>query len=423
MSENTEQPAPAQPSAEKADHVAVDPQAEPTAPVEAAPSAAADDASDDDSITERYRVPEDLFTNLKSIGYSDNAIKKSIVAGCIDEKTCTAWLDMHLDHPELNTDLEPHIRVKIVKKRVLTDEERAAKVEELKAKIAEKKKRDEEEAKRKETEDAKRRMHDGKAALIAKEEREKIQRQLDYEQRRKEKLADIAAREKLQIDLAVDRLVRGGTERTAAEQQVLKEFEEKKKQVAEEKKRRATEAQARREAAPTSAAAEEQSQPTAGGWNLAHLVGPSESELASGGGPAAPASATGAGSVVIDFDRDEQTSHSPTAATFADILQRSDAKLPRSDPRAATGREILRKVLAAIVAAPMDRRVRTLKVTSNVFTQKIYPMPLSCLFLRQAGFQETASLPELEAAGANDQLTMHFCVLPRVRAALEALNA
>jgi hypothetical protein len=396
------------------------------------PPPAADD--DDDSITERYKVPADLFESLTGIGFSANAVKKSIVAGCIDEKTCMQWLEMHLDHPELNTDLEPHIRVDVSVKRVLTDAERAAKVAELKAKIAQNKRLEKDNLVKKEVEDAKRRMTMGKAMLREKEDRQALQRKLDYEQRIKEKEQDRLTRERLQRELAEDRLVRGGMDREAAAKQVAREFEEKKLQVAEEKKRMQEAARIERENRAREAAekpTEDAAAPSGGGgggWDLSRLVGPSESEVAAAAAAAgsqgkASSSNNADGSIVIDFDRDEATVPAPDEAVFQRILARSAERCPATSPESATGRAMLKRVLQAILDTPLERKVRVLKVTSNAFTQKIHPLPLACLYLRQAGFQESASSAALDEAGVHDQLSMAVCMLPRVRTAVAALDA
>jgi hypothetical protein len=382
-----------------------------------------EESGEDESNLEIYKMNEDLFLRLTSMGFSENAVKKSIVAGCIDEKTCQTWIEMQLDHPELNTPLEPHIRVKILKKRVLTDQERAAKVEELKAKIAENKRLEKEQALKKESDDAKRRMNEGKAVLHAKEEREAIQRKLDYEQRRKEKEDDRIAKEKIQVELAVDRLVRGGMDPAEAQKHVNAELEEKKRQLLEDKKKRAEEARLERERKEREGAAGQEQQPpsaSAGGWDLSKLIGPAESEAA--GAPAPRQAAVPVG-IVVDFDRDEAIVPNPSESDFINILTRSAAIMPAKDEAGSTGRVMLRRVLQTILDQPLERKVRVIKVTSNAFTQKILPMPLSCLYLRQAGFQEAASSAALEQIGASDQLAMHACILPKVRKAVAALDS
>jgi hypothetical protein len=431
MSADTPQDAP--PLGDTTDAV-VDAAAAPTAGEQqnqGPPPPAADD--DDDSITERYRVPADLFESLTGIGFSSNAVKKSIVAGCIDEKTCMQWLEMHLDHPELNTDLEPHIRVDVSVKRVLTDAERAAKVAELKAKIAQNRRLEKDNLVKKEVEDAKRRMTVGKAMLREKEDRQALQRKLDYEQRIKEKEQDRLTRERLQRELAEDRLVRGGMDREAAAKQVAREFEEKKLQVAEEKKRMQEAARIERENRAREAAERPTEDAAAapsgggGGWDLSRLVGPSESEVAAAtaaaGSQGKASSSNSADGIVIDFDRDEATVPAPDETVFQRILARSAERCPAASPESATGRAMLKRVLQAILDTPLERKVRVLKVTSNAFTQKIHPLPLACLYLRQAGFQESASSAALDEAGVHDQLSMAVCMLPRVRTAVAALDA
>jgi hypothetical protein len=433
MSADTPQDAP--PLGDTTDAV-VDAAAAPTAGEQqnqGPPPPAAND--DDDSITERYRVPADLFESLTGIGFSANAVKKSIVAGCIDEKTCMQWLEMHLDHPELNTDLEPHIRVDVSVKRVLTDAERAAKVAELKAKIAQNRRLEKDNLVKKEVEDAKRRMTMGKAMLREKEDRQALQRKLDYEQRIKEKEQDRLTRERLQRELAEDRLVRGGMDREAAAKQVAREFEEKKLQVAEEKKRMQEAARIERENRAREAAEKPTEDAAAapsgggggGGWDLSRLVGPSESEVAAAaaaaGSQGKASSSNNADGIVIDFDRDESTVPAPDEAVFQRILARSAERCPATSPESATGRAMLKRVLQAILDTPLERKVRVLKVTSNAFTQKIHPLPLACLYLRQAGFQESASSAALDEAGVHDQLSMAVCMLPRVRTAVAALDA
>ena len=384
---------------------------------------------DDDEVTERYFIEEDVYNQLLATGFSENAIKKSFAFGCVDAKTSQQWIEMQLDDPELNTPLPPHIRVKVRVKRILTEAEREAKVAELKQRIVERKAREAEEAKKRETDETKKRMQEGKAALESKAQREALQRKLDYEQRRKEKEADRAIKEKLQRDLAVDKYVRGGMDAAEARIKVEKDFEEKRKELEAEKQRRLEanrKAREEEEARKAAAGGQEEKPADSGGWNLARLVGPSESEMAEmaqQGGPSAAGGGPSPPSVVVDFDRDEAVVPWPTEEDFKTILTRSAQTVAADDPRSTGSRGILRKVLQAILDNPAERKLRTLKITSATFTSKINPMPLACLYLRQAGFQEAASLPELEAAGANDQLTMYVCSMPKVRTAVAALDA
>lgn len=383
-------------------------------------------------ITERYSIDEDLFNELTGMGYSANAVKKSIMCGCIDSNTCQQWLQISLDHPDLNADLEPHVEVTVKKKRVLTEAERAAKVEELKQKIIETKKREEVEGKKSALDAEKARIRNGKLALEAKEQRDARARQQIYEDRRREKEADRIAKEKLHLEMQADKLVRQGMTREDAVKKAHADHEEAKAEA----KRRAAEDAARLERERQEAAAinARDGASNAGngaaksaGWNLSHLVGEADGSAPSGGAPSA--GGAGSGDVVLDFDRDVPVPQCPAPSDFLDVLRKADelaqAKHGANDGAAVAlvARETLSRVVQAIIDQPLERKVRTLRATSKVFTHKLLPMPLSCAFLRLCGFQEASSTPELAAAGASDQMTMHVALLPKLRMAREALDA
>ncbi len=362
---------------------------------------------EDPSITEIHSIDGDLYRTLRGMGFSDVAVKKSIVCGCIDEGTCLQWLEMHLGVAELEDPLEPHVYVKVKEKRVLTEEERAAKVAELKAKIAAKKATDAQESQARDISAEKTRMQTARDARQVKEARDKREREQAYAERRREKDEDRAAKARIELELAVDRYVRKGMAPEEARKTALADREEKAEAARVEREKRLAEMEAQRREDEERAA--KASASGGGAWSLAHLVVGNAEEDAT---PAAE-------NAVTDFDR-SVVLPPPTADGFRSLLATAEAELVAgapNDPGPAlakldAAKETLRKILGNLRDQPLVPRVRTIKTTSATFLQRLVPVPRACAFLRLVGFQEAETALHF---------TMHFYLASRVAAALEAL--
>nr|CCC51401.1 conserved hypothetical protein [Trypanosoma vivax Y486] len=172
--------------------------------------------------TKKYYITENLFETLKAMGFSENAIKKSIVAGCVDESTCVQWITMHTGHPELDTPLESGVEVIVRVKRVLTDAEREAKVRELREKAQAKK----EEEKRAAMEEERQRIEAGRKALEIKEKHDKIRLNNELAAMRKQREEDAIARKRVRVQILADRYVRQGLKPDDARRKATEEIEE-----------------------------------------------------------------------------------------------------------------------------------------------------------------------------------------------------
>ena len=225
-----------------------------------------DDDDDGEYITKHY-IQGDIIDQLTALGFSENAVKKACVAGCVDVKTCQQWIELQLDHPELNTPLDPSIKVVIKRRRVLTEAEREAKVAELKQKIAKKKIQDELTAKQNEYAAERATRQAAKEAREARELHAERARKQAYEEMKKEKERDRLAKAKIELDIAVDKLVRQGKTHDEAVVIATKKRDEKTAKLLEMKRQRAQEEEEARKRAP-SAGADNNNRGGGGEWSF-----------------------------------------------------------------------------------------------------------------------------------------------------------
>lgn len=338
-----------------------------------------------------HYIAESLFENLKAMGFTDVAIYKSIIAGCINEDSCTQWISMHLDHPELNTPLEPDVRVLIKHKVVLTAEEKERKVEELKAKIAATKAAESESAVEAEAAAVKSRMATAKAMLEAKELRDEEQRKAIRYQRAKEKEEDLKAKERVHLQLSIDKLMRKGMSAEDAENTAKLEAEEAKKRRREEAESHAADIPVpmRSVQAPSASSAS-----GGGSWDVSRVLGTT---------PAAS-------NFVEPTDLPD-----PNIEGFALLV--SQMKEFQKDPAMLLNTlNMLRTIVANIVQTPLDAKKRNIKTTSNAYQTRIAVTKCALSFLRLAGF-------EVGVLDDNSQvLIMNTVILRRLHLALAAID-
>lgn len=348
------------------------------------PSAAS--SSDDSSSRNTYSISQSLFDALVVRGFSENAIKKSIVSGCVDEASCTQWIQMHEGHPELDTPLEPGVEVTVKAKRVLTEAEREAKVKELQDKIKQKKEDEKVELQRKERE----RLDMMRKMAHMKNEMEDVRRKMDVDEARREKAADLEARRRVKIQIAADRLQRKGLSKAEAYATAEREFEE----AAE---------RGRAEAAEKLAKLQEAAQPAA-----------SKAAAVADGGAAATwdlSGITASASAEAKLD----TLFAGAAPTEAEELV---AGIQRHTPAAQTTEctRTLRLILNNIIADPFDAKKRTLRVSTKAFRETVLPVEDAMQLLRWCGFDLS-----VDANGGNT-ICLSTVVIRKLRHALELLS-
>ncbi|ORC93208.1 putative ubiquitin regulatory protein (ISS) [Trypanosoma theileri] len=306
--------------------------------------------AEDDNKT--YFISQALFETLQGKGFSDNAIKKSIVAGCIDEGSCTQWITMHEGHPELDTPLDDGVQVVVKVKRVLTEAEREAKVRELR----EKAKAKSEEAKRLAAEEERRRIEMGRKALETKEKLDALRREAELAAVRKEKEADAIARRRVKLQILADKYVRGGMSREEAQRTAEAELE-----AAAQKRREESAAQMDKQTREAETTRGEVRSATES-WNL-------QSITASVG--------TSLGDV---FDKPAD----PPAALphlVEEMLKYQNHSMVR---QCIT---VLRTILTNIHNHPFDITKRTLKTSTNTFSTKLLPVLPALQLLHTCGFE------------------------------------
>ncbi|GET93073.1 hypothetical protein, conserved [Leishmania tarentolae] len=338
-------------------------------------------SSSEDSDEDTYTMSQTLFDALTSRGFSENAIKKSIVAGCIDESTCTQWIQMHEEHPELDTALEDGVKVIIKAKRVLTEAERAAKVKELQERVQRNKEEEKLELQRKERE----RLEMGRKMLRMKSEMEEVRRKMHVEEARRENAADLEARRRIKIQIAADRLERRGHTRDEALAMADKEYEEaaeKARTEAAEKLKNVQGMQAPGQSATSS---------SDGAWNLREITAASSDNR-------------------LESLFAEDVSTDPQS--LADNI-RKRAPTQQTDECART----LRLILGNIVRDPLETQKRTLRVTTKAFREGILPIDDAVRLLRWCGFA-------LSTDAANNQtLCLSTVLLRRLHQALALLGS
>lgn len=310
------------------------------------------DLSEDESEKNVFTISEQLFQKLHEMGFSENAIKKSIASGCVDEATCTQWITMHAGHPELDTPLAEGVVVNVKAKRYLTEEEREAKIQELRLKAKAKKEAEKEELHKKELE----RIKFGREAIDAERRRKELIRQQEAKEKELEKQRDLLARRRVKLQVKVDKLVRKG--RSEEEARGIAEAELKAEEAAE------AEAEARRRAERQATLA--------------------ASQAAAASAPPRPlfVPSTNAFSVLKQI-YDEPALSLEEAVKLASQLK---ANAAGGNAAAQAGCTILSTILHNIVRDPLNNKLRVLKTTTGAFTNKILPAPDVIRLLRFCNF-------------------------------------
>ncbi|KEG13444.1 putative ubiquitin regulatory protein (ISS) [Trypanosoma grayi] len=329
---------------------------------------------DDDQKT--YFISQSLFESLQNKGFSDNAIKKSIVAGCVDEGTCTQWITMHEGHPDLDTPLENGVEVTVRVKRVLTEVEREAKVRELR----EKAKAKVEEEKHLAAEEERKRIEMGRKALETKEMLDKLRMESELAEVRRQKEADALARRRVKVQILADKYVRQGMSSEEALRFAESEFEEaarKKREEATALMSKMTEENVTGTTAST------------GAWDLHGIAA-----------RAVPLSDL--------FDKPAEPPSSLPSLVDA-ILQHEDTEAAR---QCFT---VLRTVLTNILNNPFDTTKRSLKTSSSAFCMKVAPVLPALHLLHTCGFQLATD------ANGNESLTATTVVIRVLARALALL--
>ena len=340
---------------------------------------------------ETHYILQEDYDFLISMGFSENAIKKSVASGCINTDTCTQWITMHKDHPELDTPLASDVRVIVKIKKILTDEERAQKVLELKEKAKQIKEREKLEEAARQQKQEKDRIQMGKGMLEMKELREAQARANVFAERQKEKEADAMAREKIRLQLAVDKLVRQGMTVEAATKQAAMENEEAKKRQREEADVALQKLRAGPQAAESDSNDNNNGRPKveAKAWNLSGVLG-RESEAES----------------LIDTVFNRWTPPPPIYDSFVELAKGANA----------SARSTLVTILSGVIAEPLNNKKRILRSAGAAFSRTVGANKSALEILRTVGFDSTADEQGTEL------LVMHTVVLRYLHRAVSALD-
>lgn len=339
---------------------------------------------------ETHYILQEDYDFLLSMGFSENAIKKSVSSGCINTDTCTQWITMHKDHPELDTPLAPDVRVIVKVKKILTDEERAKKVEELKEKAKKIKEKEKLEEAARLLKQEKERIEMGKKMLEMKEQREAQARANVFAERQREKEADAAAREKIRLQLAIDKLVRQGVAVEVATKQAAAEIEEAKKRQREEADlalQRLRNGERHQEENNNN----NNNNAAAGGkpWNLAGVLG-RDTETHS-------------------FVEEVFTTWTPPLPTFDNFAALAAEVSP-------TARSTLVTILSSIIAEPLNNKKRILRSAGAAFSKSVGASKAALQILRMVGFDSTTD------AQGTELLVMHTVVLRFLHRAVSSLD-
>ncbi|KAG5488411.1 hypothetical protein JIQ42_00013 [Leishmania sp. Namibia] len=328
-----------------------------------------------------YTISQTLFDALTARGFSENAIKKSVVAGCIDEATCAKWIQMHEGHPELDSALEVGVEVIVKAKRLLTEAEREAKVRELQERVRRTKEEEQLALQRKERE----RLEMGRKMVRMKNELDDVRRRMHVEEARRESAADLEARRRIRVQIAADRLERRGHTKVEALALAEKEFEEAATAARAEAAAKLSQLQGTQAAAQTTA-------PASGGtWNLSSITAASSTpnklvELFAGDAPTCP-------QALVDSIRKREP-----AEKTSECLR------------------TLRLILGNVVADPFDAKKRTLRVSTKAFRDAILPVDEAAQLLRWCGFALSSD------AADNQTLCLSTVVMRRLYQVLALLG-
>lgn len=343
-------------------------------------AAGEDTSSSDESNSNVFTITQVLFDSLTARGFSANAIRNSIASGCIDESTCTRWITMHEGNPNLDAPLPDGVEVVVKAKRVLTEAERSAKVKELQERIQQKKEEEKAESHRKELE----RIERGRKALQMKEEMDVVRRQLDLEEVRREKAADLAARRRIKIQIAADRLVRQGHSKEEATEMASNQYE---MDMAKARAEAAEKVHRLGDALPSSSGA-----PSAGAWDLSSVT--------------ASLQQTDELRVSRIFESDVDTAD--PVKLVEEIQKEADEAKVQECVR------LLQLIIDNIIGDPFEMKKRTLRLSTKLFRDAVLPNDAALQLLRWCGF-------DLSIDKEGNQAICLTCVVTRKLAKVRTL--
>lgn len=327
---------------------------------------------------ETYSISEQLLQALVAKGFSENAIKKSIVSGCIDEGTCTQWITMHEGHEELDTPLPDGVVVNVKVKRFLSEEEKKAKVEELRIKALEKKAAEKEKEKAEGYQKEIDRIQFMRDSAVAEQRRKELIREREMKEKEEEKARDAEAKFRIKLQLRIDRLVRGGVKEEDA--RIIAE-----KALREEQEKIEKEAAANREAA---------------------LAARREYQVASSSAPFAAPPVNPLVTMRNIYDA--------APASWEDV-NKSIQRLNQAGDATVKTRSALKSVLANICNDPLNTKFRLLRVTSTPFQTQFLSATDSIYVLRWCNFDLGESQEGAEVLMCN---TVVMRLIQRVLAVL-----
>jgi hypothetical protein len=347
-------------------------------PVEMSLGGATDDTPPSTGEKEGSRkINGSIFTQVCEFGFSAARVKHALLAGCTTVESAVSWLTAPDKMDDASLDVEPD-NVEIDNtppKAPMTEAERLQKVEEMKQRLHEKKLQKAAEDQAAAIAKDKERIANQKALAESRVLAEEHKRKLAYEQMKREKEADRKAKEKILIELAVDKAIKQGQDAVKARADIVAEFERKHRE-AEEAKRDAYLKQPEVQQTQSSVSATD--------WKLGV-----SNEVAT-----VPLSDNVAIAQRVPLP-------TPSKESFSDIAK----TIPLEK------RDGIKSILRNILQSPLDGKIRKLKIHNGAVGRAI-PTPECVNYLRLSGFK-------LEG----DELRMNSVIMRRVVLAVGGLES
>eukprot|EP00759_Apiculatamorpha_spiralis_P040524 PhF_6_TR39070/c0_g1_i1/m.58470 len=310
---------------------------------------------DDDETSKTVNAT--MYNQIVEMGFSAARAKHALLSGCTSVETAVAWLSERIDDAALDIEPENVTVTDAPQKAPLSEEEKRLKVEEMKRKLAEKRAEKQAQEQLLEIEKEKNRIASQKAAAEARAAAEEHKRKVAYEQMRREKEADRKAKEKVLIDMAVDKAVKAGKDATQARQDAIAEIERKHQAEEEARKKAHEEREAAIKAQETSSVSNAGSE-----WKLTSSDGPPQ---------------------VAFYDTVNAAVRS--LPTLPDTINQEtlQSALTAITPEQRPG---VLSILEKIYHSPLDGKLRKLKI-NNAAVGKALPTPACVNFMRLCGFR------------------------------------
>ncbi|KAJ9457796.1 hypothetical protein DIPPA_34774 [Diplonema papillatum] len=294
----------------------------------------------------RKKVPKQTLDKLLELGVPENKAIRGLALGTgTTVETAMEWLDKHGDAPNAN---EPVSALQMPEWTLpLSEEEKLAKAKELQDQIeARKRERLEQEIQQQRELEKKRRI-EGRGMQEVKDQHEQMKRLEAYEERRREKERDKAAKEQIRAKIAAEREAKGWAPLPGPTTDAT---------MADAPQAAPSDPAPRPAPAPAPASTDD--------WNPMKYATPAA---------ARPVIPSGAGMPRPGFDLTDARLQAAVAAVKA----RAEAV------------KVLGAYVGNLVASPLNAKFRSIKTTNNAFTKNVLGVPGAVDVLLLLGFRPT----------------------------------